>query len=450
MTKVPFKHQVEGTEYLKKNKGGFLWMKPRTGKTKTACDWILQSNYSKILIVTKTTIMDVWEAELIDQYVPENQINVIRGSKDKREIALAKDVPINICNYEMLKSYKVFSAWDWECIIFDESTKIANHTSQVTQYCVRGVNKLRQQGYPPAVACLSGNPAPETPMQYASQALIAHGVYFDEVSLDRYLAKHWKKNIISHKWEMNNPLHIGGIKAWIKVNCFVRTMEELGLGSEIFYSKRFFEMNKTQKQAIGWSMGKRAKLNEIGEKVGDKVFVNYMNQIGAGLCPETGTMINLSKIMFVARYFEEHREPLVVTSFFKKPLAAAAEIFQEMGIRVCLVTGDTKPKFVDARIRDFQEGRIDIFLGQQNKIMMGVDLSRSSLMFNLSNALSGEVRDQLTKRCTNVNKKEPVEIVDLCFTDSMDSPIVSMLNNKGALSSSFLVGEMKTMAAQNT
>lgn len=113
MTKIPFAHQIEGTAYLMAKGGGFLYMEPRTGKTKTYADFIMNSNFSKILIVTLPTIMDVWAEEFIDQGVPRDQINVISGTKTKRLEKLTLDLPFNICNYHMLSSYKVFEAQPW-------------------------------------------------------------------------------------------------------------------------------------------------------------------------------------------------------------------------------------------------------------------------------------------------------------------------------------------------
>ena len=176
----------------------------------------------------------------------------------------------------------------------------------------------------------------------------------------------------------------------------------------------------------------------MGEEIGDKVFVGYINQIGAGINPETGEVICTEKLRFVLTYYYENPQPLVVLGFFKGPLYAGLDIFTGLGIRCGIITGDQDDKEVDDTITKFQTNKIDILFGQTDKIKMGHDFSRASVTFFISNSFSSGTRGQAEMRTTRMDKATPSEIIDICTDSTLDEIIVDSLFKKEALSSDIL------------
>jgi len=447
----PYPHQIEAVEYLKANCGGFLYIEQRGGKTKPSVTFLLNSQINRqfglnhyTLIVTKSTCMTVWAKEVVAQADLMGYI-IINGTKKQRLAKLDSDSPIVICNWDMLYDYKVLDRKKWNTIIFDESSCIANGTSSVTRYILRALRRLRKESVtPPQICALSGNPAPESAIQYASQAMAVTGSYFGCERLDEYINQFWRDPNVSgtpiNKWVPRNPLHLVEIKEWIKQTCFVRTMEGLGLGSEILYSQRNVPMNKKQRKAIAWAIDKKKAL---GSAIGDKVFVGYLNQIAAGVDPDSGEMISEAKLKEILSCYKERPEPIVVFGFFKKPLYAGLELFIQNDVDCDIVTGNQSKQEVDSSIEAFQNGDFDVLFAQVDLIKMGRDLSRANLSYCISNSFSNDTRSQWIMRTTNLTKTTPVAIVDVCCEDSIDEAIVKALNRKEKIADSYLVSEMK-------
>lgn len=441
MSKQPRIQQIEGGLYLHTNHGGFLYMEQRTGKTLTSLQDLPAAG--RVLIVTRSTIMPVWKDELLEEGVPEEQITVVRGTRPARERALKQETPYMICNYQMLINYRVFEKAVWDYIIFDESSILGNGTAKLTRYVMRAMDRQRNLGKV-KVACLSGTPAPESPIQYASQFLITRGEYFGCNNLPDYLWKFWRMND-SKKLVPKNPLHLVDIKEKIQRECFIRTMDQLNMGSVKLFRRRYVTLNKAQKKAISWAIAKKYELNKGGGEVGDLVYVGYMNMIAAGVDPNTGEMINIDKILEVLEYYQENPEPMLIASFFKRPLFEAYNHFKNVGIPCGLITGETSWEDRENIIDRFQAGAIDIVFGQSDAIKMGLDFSRASITMVISNSFSNDTRDQLSMRTTNMNKKEAVEFIDICTKDTLDDGIVDKLVKKERISDSYLVSEYRKL-----
>jgi len=251
-----FPHQVEASDYLMKGNGGYLFIEQRGGKTKpTVHAFLGHHRLYNVLIITKATSLVVWKKELELQGLFEGSIVLITGTEKQRIDKLDSGKTYKICNWDMVKDYKVIDWCEWDTVVFDETSCIANGTASVTRYVIRAMRRLRERMTIQLFVCgLSGNPSPESPIQYATQAMAIEGEYFGHKSIDTYIQEFWKDNLLKpgvvNKMIVRNPLHLVDIKAWIKRRCFVRTLEGLGLGSKILYSRRSVRMNAAQKKAI--------------------------------------------------------------------------------------------------------------------------------------------------------------------------------------------------------
>lgn len=438
-------HQLEGGQYLEKNNGGFLYVEQRGGKTLMAILGSYPNDDKQFLIVTRKSIMHNWRAELILASVPPESILIAEGSKKRREGILDLDNPVIICNYNMLKSYRVIDKRLWDIIIFDESIAIANGSSAVTRYVLRAMNRQRLAYLTKPggkYMCLSGSPAPESPVQFATQFLAIEGTYFGCDNIADYLYTFWKQDD-RDKWHPKNPLHLVQIKQLIKEKCFVRTLEELNLGSRRFYSRRYVPM--TTVQAVQITL---VTIHKEKGKISEETCVLYMNMLASGINPWNKAYEWDTKVKDLLEYYKENPEPMLVLSFFKTPIYCAEALFMSEDIKCALIHGDI-PLEERERIRqDFQEGKLDIVFGQTDTVKEGLDFSRASLTVYLNNSFSSNTRNQSEMRTTNVTKKEPVQIMDYCTENTLDSAIVNCLVNKKEVSNEFLINESTNIGGQ--
>lgn len=430
-------------DYLLKNKGGFLFCEMRTGKTLGAILYMIKHKKVPILIVAPCMAMANWYKWLIAQGFNKSMISMVEGTKKKRDKELARNCPIVICNYEMSLRYKMKKVQSWKVVLFDESYRMANINASVTRYWIRGERPDDQ-----VRIAITGDPAPESPLNFATQCFIIQNTFMGYDSYNDYYMDNWQKNPYSGKDEPQRKSHIYRIEEYIKKVAHCVTMKSLGMGSEILRDTVKFDMNGKQKK---W-MKEVFKLREIA-----KMFQgadpsmnphrlraqNLERKIAAGIDPETGEMFNMSKIKHIVESYLEAPEPIVVFSIYKAPLFAIQKAFEDKGVKVGLIWGSSGTPSQKEAVKDqFLAGEFDVLLGQTKSVQENYDFSIASKTFYLTNGYSRNTRSQSEKRTTNIEKKIPVEIIDLCTEGTMDEVLVEKLKTKGKISYQFIDTEM--------
>jgi len=393
-------------------------------------------NAFPLLIVSFASILKTWEKELkIMDFSPEDYV-IVQGTEKKRRAQLALNKKIVILNYDMIINYNILDM-EWGGIIFDESHKLCNPKISITRHILSHTRLFHNP-----ICALSGTPAMESPVGYASQFFAIDKQFMGYQSLARYLFDNWKFSSITSKWTPRRKRHEEEISEYISKHAYVVKPEDIGLDVPKLYARRDMCLNAKQERALDWAYSKKLTLNQVSEfmgmdaRKGDMVYVAYENAICAGIDPKTKTMISLDKIKEVLAMYRDNPEPIVVTSYYKLPLITAYKMFKKAGIPCGLICGTLKAKgysLLEYRehVRDrFQAGELPVLFGQSKIIKMGLDLSVADHMISLSNNHSAETRFQLELRITNLNKKRPVQYTDLVTPDRIDDKIIDVLKSK--------------------
>lgn len=435
----PMAHQLKMCKYLVRNNGGLLFCEMRTGKTLGVILFLITNRKVPILIVAPCMAMRNWYDWLVAQGFKENMLSLLEGTKKKRQKELDKGKPIIMCNYEMSIKYKIKNLQNWAVIIFDESYRLANISASVTQYWIRGT---RPEGQ--ARIAVSGEPAPESPLNFASQYMIICGQFMGYSSYMSYLRNEWRENPWSGKLEPVRPTHEAEIRVYVKKTAHCVTMKSLGLGSKTLYNATFFELNTAQKKIMKEvkklrdkaDMMKGVPMMENPYKI--KAFT-MERLVSAGMDPENHEIINQDKLIYMLTSYLEDPEPIVILSHYKAPLFRAQELFHQKGIKSGLIYGGTGSSSQKEEIvNQFKDGEFPVFFGQTRSVKMNYNLSRSSLTYYPNNSYSRDDRAQSEKRTTNIKKDTPVGIMDLCYRDTMDEKLVKLLRAKEKISYSFI------------
>ncbi|MFO7890678.1 MAG: helicase-related protein [bacterium] len=435
-----YSHQEMGAKYLRDRKGGYLFWKMRTGKTLAALHGILDT---PTLILTKGSIMETFRKALVyDMGIRETDIVVCHGkfTWKKRKQLLTK-FPIVICNYEAAITLRVMTAQPWAAIVFDESYALANYKSaKVTRYIERSIKKQpREQKR----AALSGTPASENPIQYASQFFIVDGYFMGYTNIHDYYHDNWMLDKNKKQVPINKK-HLKELHEYIHQEATFLSLEELNLGSPILYNKRFVQLNMAQLGCIEWAQGRKAELNRLfhgmsDRSVGNMVYAVYENMIAAGIDPATHEVISTEKVQDVVNCYLDNREPILVLSHYVDILPVAEELFHKAGIRAAYFDGKTSKIAVEEVRALFQEGKLDAVIAQSKVAGEGLDFSRANTTYYLNNSFGLNTREQTIMRTTNINKTTPVEIIDICTMDTLDVAVVEKLQKKEKISESFLM-----------
>lgn len=447
----PMPHQLLMRDYLLTPKsdpmlegggatlGGFLFAEMRTGKTLGTILFMLKNRKSPILIISPCNALKNWHNWLVAQGFKEHLVSLAYGSKPKRIKELEKGNPILICNYEMSLTYKLKYRKKWEVIVFDESFVLSSINARVTQYWMRGERPKGQ-----ARVMITGDPAPEKPLNFATQYFVCWGSFMGYTSYNQYYIDNWYKCQYSGQQKPLSIVHEGKIREYVQETAHCVTMESLGLGSETLYNTHYFEMNAKQ-IAI---MKKVDKLREAAKQfVGIDPTENPQllkarameRAVAGGIDPDTHVVINKAKQEHIIECFIETREPLVVFSTLLAPLFELVSMCEKKGIKIGLIYGSSGSPEEKEDVKDaFLRGELDIIAGQTDAVMMNYDFSISSKAFYLTNGYKRNPRSQSEKRITNVKKRLPVEINDMCYDGTLDEVVVNKLKTKGELSYSFI------------
>lgn len=441
-----------------------LFLGCRTGKTLTTIRIIHESQGLPCLIISPLAAIPTWRTELLNEGVAPEDIVIVRPrssnsavyAKNKLLHTSAKYFLINFETVIITDALNIRSTWqppataagsatgiaidpefrapawlglqDWQAVIVDESYKISNGESRVAQYLLQRPKPGHQNRF-----CLSGTPAAENPFQYASQFVFMFGHFFSCGTVAEYMHKYWEWNPYKMKFEVVEKMHLEDIREYTQKNAFCVTMQELGLGCEIFKTSRDIEATEAQIELFNWlKLARTYTHKKTGELMEMEPGVRSImsRQISAGIHPLTDEIISTAKIMDFIQYFKDTGQQLLVSSFFKPPIQAAYDLCQKHGIRAAIIQGGVNAEDADILRQRFQAGDLDIIIGQEDKIARGLDFSALGAIFILSASFSEEVREQLEERGQHVKRSEPYEIISQHTEGSIDANITAALESK--------------------
>jgi len=477
MKKTPFKQQIDGSLYLQERGSGFLFMMMRTGKTLTAIlgfllGWKSLDAYP-ILILGPITVLAGWISELVDFGVPRESIQRVSGSWQQRRNQLRRtDKKIFLLNYDVAADLDVlnirreapYGLSNWGTILFDESYCLSiNKPTKVWRK--KDLDKIR---YPykisarthyflPEVsgpipsyqrrAALSGLPAPESCMNLASQFLIVDGVFMGYTTFVSYLEDNWTYNKWEHQWEMNHPYHTIRVQEYVDANCFKMTMEQCnkafgGLQHAVWEIPATPEQRALLERLDGMTTYQYPDDPTVMLMTGGVKFI-FGGEVCAGVHPLSKELIPSKKGEYLVAWYQLLKQPAVVVSRSQRALAPLRDYLRTNGIRCDVVDGDTSEDDRERMRQEFQNGDLDMLLGQSRVIMMGYDLSRADYIFHLSSTVEENVRGQVNYRGCRLDKTRPVTIIDMCIEGTKEQELVDIMQNKYSLAHSW-ISEQKT------
>ena len=437
MPRTPFPHQLIARDFGVRNRGACYWMEMRTGKTFSTLLAVKELEAWPLLIVCPKSVMGVWEAEFRLEGAEENTVGVLDGHRGMRMKLLKEERPVYICNFEMLADYDMFRIRKWAAIVIDESIKIGNITSKRTQYVL---DYIQSKSYPEGQVrfCLSGSPASESPFQLIPQMYFVHGNFMGTANWEDYIRLNWQYNSYNFKWEpIRKKAHVEEIRKWNKANSYQLTMKELGLTVPMLKRRIEFPLTATQINMLDKVRGDA--FYGDSKQYTPLVRANHELQICCGIDPESKIVFDTRKIEHILDWhLDEGNEPLLVCSEFRTGVMDKfKEIADKKKIKVGFMVGGQPEENKKVKAL-FDAGKLNVIFGQVEVVKMGLNFSRASTIFYLSNSYSQDDRTQSEVRCNQMGKTEPTEIIDLIHPLCLDGAVVDLLEKKQDVSSSFV------------
>ena len=432
MRKTRYSHQLDGSAAVRAAPNGSLplWMGCRTGKTLTAIDAV----DTPALVICPVSVIASWVNELTGDGVDPEQIQVV--SKMNQNLLLTH-CDWTLINYEKVKKLDALRVREdlpagagilpWNTVVADESYRMHNHESGIAEYLLR---------YKPPAGerrmLLSGSPASENIINFASQYLFLYGSYFGCTSVGEYLHKYFKWNEWSFKWEQRDYSHTAEVRDYVQKSSFCVTMQELGMGCQIFREQVSVTLNEEQQKLLRWL----AIAQTYGEQGDEKLFnplvrVGFEAKIASGVHPLSNEIINNAKQQCVVQMYKDKPQPMLILSRFKAPLYEMQRLLLEKcNLEVDIIHGGTKKEDRELFRLKFQNAEVDIIICQVETIKMGLSFSRLKYIVYLSNSFSCDSRVQSEERGQLANRSESYTILDIVSEGTGDAELVELLRNK--------------------
>ena len=440
MPKTPHPHQIKMAEYALKNNSGLFHAEPRTGKTLASILTMKKARARKLLIVAPNNlILDNWKEELLEEGVNPENILLYRGLPKKRKQLKENLKLITLVTYQICRTDNLLHTDNWDGVILDEIHRIKDPSTKTSRYFL--INADHLLGKQMRLG-LTGTPASESSLNLVSQHLYVFGNFMGYDDFSTYYFKNWRYNEIAHR---DFPLKRNHIQEMIDYNAekaFCITMADTGLGSEIFQNRITIPMNSKQRYWLR-KLEKRAEEN----KGRDNVFADYFDsmqrsmkerKVAAGLSGDDFNIISDDKAQYLLKLYQEDPKPMVIAGVFVEQLKNIQLVFNAAKVRTRIITGSTKGVASSSGIKDFQQGRVDILIGQIQAIEEGINLSRASDMYIVSESLSTKTRIQVERRIINTEKNVPGIIHSVCTEGTIDMYLAKLLQDKVKVANSHI------------
>lgn len=432
MTRKLRPYQIVARNKIRENPACALYMEMRLGKTLATISGLL--GYSPILVVAPMVGLWAWKRELALEGL-ESRMQVLVGSKKDRLEMLKVNKVWNLINYEGILSVPEILEKDWEAVVLDECRRISNPKAKTTKLLVNW--SRRNFGIKKVI--LSGNPAPESPLEYFEQMRFLYGKF---MRCDNYwmFRNYYFRELGPHNW-VPKPTAIVQIKQEVHANAYVLTRKQAGLKDTKVYETRTVRLGHEARRTYEkirseFLMSWRGR--ELKTTKWVPVQYLWLQQISSGFIG--GNLVDRCKVTETLELLKgELRDEQVVVWFrFNSGIRAVHEVLRKAGISHSILQGNVVPSDREKAIDAFRSGRCRILLCQIKVAKEAIDLSCSSTAIYFTNSHSLDERMQSEDRILNPAKKDPLLYIDLVTEDTVDEDIVEALRDKKVESRFFL------------
>lgn len=459
MTREFLPHQRQAWAYAAPLNAIALFMQMRLGKTLVSIRWAeSRPTDGPILVCAPLSVLLSWSDELQQEGLDHT---LLVGSPEQRQEkfleAAKRGCRWFLMNYEGL--YRVQPKAErrrnakrsallpselclvpWHIVILDESTRVKSPTALATK---AANNYLCHAPYR---AILSGQPAPEGPLDYFEQMKFAFGRFLGCTNF--YVYRDRTHEVGRNDWDLfPSPGSLKRIKEAVQSHAFCLTRRDAGVGSETRFMRRHVELP-----------AKLRKLYETAERdfeLGDEwtswipVVRTWLARISGGVVPSLGLVSEHKNDEIVDLLNGELKgEQAVVWFRFNEELFNTARRFKKEGIGTGLIYGNVDINERHRLRKLFQAGKLRTLLVQVKCGKQGLDMSAADTAIYYSRPYDYDSNAQSVDRIIHPTKTRPVMCLDIVTQDSVDVDVVDALGFKGVNATWFLKRVAENFAAR--
>lgn len=407
-------------------------MQMRLGKTLVCIRYAQKKKFKKVLVVAPVEGLWAWQREL---GLEGETGTLLVGSRQERTKKLwSSDKCWNLINYEGLLSIQMeLMKCHWDLIVLDESRRIANPKAKTS----KAILHLPRKGESRIV--LSGEPAPEGPLEYFNQFAFLNNCFLGSSNYWQFRQSFFRE-LAPHEW-VPYPNRLEKLKTGIQEAAFFLNRKQAGIPDRKIYETRTLrfpqEIRKTYRGILDDFVAR------FGSRVDEStkwVPVQYMwlHQLSSGFLGEKLLWPGKVNELLELLNGELRNEQVVVWFKFNAPLFTVSKALKGKKITHGLIVGNENRLDREVSINRFRKGELRVLLCQVKCGKTAIDLSNSSTAVYFSNSYSLEERLQSEDRILNPKKREPLLYLDLVTEQSVEEDLLEVLRSKSGESKFYM------------
>lgn len=441
-----FKHQKETLAFLMQTPRAYVASTAGTGKTLCLIkdvEYRLSKNpKSKTLILApKSLLYTVWEREFKD-WCPNIKVSVATAPTRNRLKKFQEDANVYVTNVDALtwlaEQPKKF--WDnFETVIVDESTAIANHKS------ARGKAAIKVSKNFDYRRCLSGTPTSGLLTKLFNQYL-----FLDDGQKLGRIATKFRNQVLYAKQIGPMPQHVewhnkpgkSEVVAYLVKDITIRYELEDVLDMPPLLSYTYtYDMNTKSTKAYK-EMENSLRL-QIKEGVDAGTEINAVNaaamttkllQIASGSVKVSSdsdevALIDTQRYDLVLDICEQYEHVLVFFNW-QHQRKYFLEQSDKRGLTVTYIDGTVKLDDRTQRVADFQEGKYDIIFCQPQSTSHGITLTSAHATIWASPTYLSDYYSQGNNRVYRAGQTKRTAIINIEANKTLDHNVYKKLNGK--------------------
>lgn len=320
--------------------------------------------------------------------------------------------------------------YNWDCVIWDESTRLANpktQTNQVAQVVFKDT---------PNKAILSGEYVPENVTQVFEQMRFLYGSFMGHRKYWPWINENFNEagyDLIPKKGKMQE------IREAVAARAIILSRKDAGVAES--WEMDLQQVDLPQKIRKAYDLAERHM--ELPDDTETKHAVSaytWLLRITGGCDPRHAELRHGAKLDLLEEICKRDypKDPLVVLFRFNDELQSAYELLTKKKVKVAKITGATPlPKRIK-RVERFQAGKLRVLLLQIKVARFGLNLSAADTMIRYSVTSSYEDISQSRDRIVDPMKKRPLMVIDIVARDTVDEDILEAVGDKKAVARRFM------------
>ncbi len=428
----PFPHQVTDSDALLQYQHGLLWADPGTGKTVTAMETFRKGGYDKAVFIVPPIALTMWRTELMEHLPEPTWPLVVYGRVMRKHYPMARK--FMIMSYGMVKKYQhliqdfTYSTKGTTLLVLDESHYLKTPDAQRTRYVFGDFCSYKGGAamFFDSVLQLTGTPILNhsndlwSQLRGARPEILEHyGVLQYQQFVNEFCVQKLKAYGPSKpRWVVTGSRNQDTLRALIR-DCRVveRTLTEVyDTMPKLHHLKYDIEYKGVRQTGKEYA--------EIAKELNDPDSAMSKQRRLLGVAKAEGV---------VSRLKERDTFPALV-GFWHHDAADAIEAAAAIQLPnkvIERIDGSVKSSVRDQIIADFNDGKIDILLGQMAAMGVAINLQKACSYIAIAEEVpSPGVLDQFIARVYRAGQKEEVDVEELITAHEIDRTVLWLRTSK--------------------